>query len=167
MKNFSQKGFTLIELLIVVAIIGALAVTVFVALDPGTRIKQANDVRRQTDADTILSAIHASIVDNKGVGLTNMPAANAERQLGTGNSTICTTALTTGGCNTPAATACVDLMTGAVNLSKYLKSMPFDPLGGSTYDATKTGYSIVVDSNGIYTVKACGVQGTTNVSVSR
>jgi prepilin-type N-terminal cleavage/methylation domain-containing protein len=172
-KNFSKKsftltsGFTLIELLIVVAIIAALAVTVFVALDPSTRLKQANDVRRQTDADTILSAIHTSIVDNKGVTLTNMPAANAERQLGTGDATVCAAAVTTGGCNTPAATACVDLLSGANNLSKYLKSMPIDPLGGTTYTAGKTGYSVVVDSNGIVTIKACGTQGTTNVSVSR
>jgi type IV pilus assembly protein PilA len=160
MKNFSKKGFTLIELLIVVAIIAALAVTVFVALDPATRLKQANDARRTTDADTILSAIHTYIIDNKGAYPSGLAASTAETQLGSA-ATGC--AIATGGCSA-VATACLNLTTP---LAKYLKSMPIDPLGGATYDATKTGYTVAVDANGIVTVKACGTQGTTNVSVSR
>jgi prepilin-type N-terminal cleavage/methylation domain-containing protein len=168
-KNFSKKdftltsGFTLIELLIVVAIIAALAVTVFVALDPSTRLKQANDVRRQTDADTILTAIHTSIIDNKGVMPTGLTTPMLETQLGTGLAAACSP-VATGGCSVAASTACVNL---ATPLAKYLKTMPIDPLGGSTYDATKTGYTVTVDANGIVTIKACGTQGTTNVSVSR
>ena len=168
-NNFSKKGlrlasgFTLIELLIVVAIIAALAVTVFVALDPATRLKQANDVRRQTDADTILTAIHTSIVDSKGVMPTGLTTPMLETQLGTGAAGVCSP-VSTGGCSVAASTACVNL---ATPLAKYLKTMPIDPLGGSTYDATKTGYTVTVDSNGIITIKACGTQGTTNVSVSR
>ena len=33
--------------------------------------------------------------------------------------------------------------------------------------AALTKYSIVVDTNNIVTVKACGVEGTTNISISR
>lgn len=97
-----------------------------------------------------------------------MPAAGTEAQLGTGASG-CTIA--TGGCAVTAA-ACVDLMTGTYNLAKYLKSLPIDPLGGTAFTAAKTGYSVVVDSNGIVTVRSCGTgagtaEGTVDISSSR
>ena len=161
-RQFSvlQKGFTLIELLIVVAIIAALAIAVFVALNPAQRLKDAKDARRTADADTILTAIHASIVDTKGALPTGLTTSMAETQLGTG-ATGC--AIATGGCAV-VATACVDLATPLV---KYLKSMPIDPSGGTTYTATKTGYSVAVDANNIVTIRACGTEGTTNIYVSR
>ena len=89
--------------------------------------------------------------------------AGTEAQLGTGASGC---AIATGGCSVTQA-ACVDLMSGTVSLTKYLKSMPVDPTGGTTYAAANTGYSVVVDANGIVTVKACGTEGTTNISQSR
>lgn len=156
----SGAGFTLIELLIVITIISALAIAVFVALNPAQRIKDANDARRAADADTILTAIHASIIDNKGSLPAGLSTSMAETQLGTGASGC---AIATGGC-AAVATACVDLSTPLV---KYLKSMPIDILGGTTYTAAKTGYTVTVDANNIVTIKACGTQGTTNISVSR
>ena len=164
-----KKGFTLIELLVVITIIATLAVTVFVALDPAKRLKDAKDSRRAVDVDTILNAIHSTIVDNKGSMPTNLPAAGTERQLGTGNSTDCTTALTTNGCNTPAATACSNLMADvAIDLIPYLKSIPIDPSGGATYTSLKTGYSVAVDANNIVTITACGKEGTgANIQASR
>ncbi|QQG47352.1 MAG: prepilin-type N-terminal cleavage/methylation domain-containing protein [Candidatus Woesebacteria bacterium] len=164
MKRFykREEGFTLIELLLVVAILAVLAVAVFVALNPGQRLKDAKDARRTSDTDSILSAIHQSIVDSKGSLPTNMPAAGTEAQLGTA-ATGC--AIATAGCAVTQA-ACVDLMSGTQNLSKYLKSMPVDPSGG-TFTAAQTGYSVVVDTNGIVTVKACGAEGGTNISASR
>lgn len=165
----NKRGFTLIELLLVIAIIAVLSVAVFAALNPAQRLKDAKDARRTSDVDTILTAIHQSIVDNKGTLPTKMPAAGQERQLGTGDATACATALTTGGCNTPASTACADLMllADAQDLLPYLKSMPIDPNGGTTYTAAKTGYSVLVDANGIVTIRACGTEGTTNISASR
>lgn len=162
MKNFfkQQKGFTLIELLIVIVIISALAVTVFVALNPVKRTQDARDARRTADVETILTAIHEYIVDNKGALPTGLTTSMAETQIGTGASG-CT--ISTGGCAV-SATACVDLTTPLV---KYLKSIPYDPTGGTTYTAAKTGYSVTVDSNNIVTVKACGTEGTTNISQSR
>jgi len=159
-----RSGFTLIELLVVVAVIAALAVSVFVALNPAARIVAANDARRTSDADSILSAVHQYIVDNDGSYPASLPAAGTERQLGTGDSTACTTALTSNGCTTPAATACANM---ATDLAAYLKSMPIDPLGGTTYTSVKTGYSIARDTNGIVTVRACGAQGTDDIVVSR
>jgi prepilin-type N-terminal cleavage/methylation domain-containing protein len=168
MKQFNNltiinKGFTLIELLLVVAIISVLAVVVFVALNPSQRLKDAKDARRTTDVDSILTAIHQSIVDNKGTLPTNLPAAGTEAQLGTGASGC---AIATGGCAVT-ATACADLLTGSQNLAKYLKTLPVDPTGGTTYTASHSGYAVVVDTNGIVTVKACGTEGTTNIASSR
>lgn len=167
----TRKGFTLIELLIVITIIATLAVTVFVALNPAQRLKDARDARRTTDVETILTAIHQSIVDNKGSNPTNLPAAGQERQLGTGDATVaagCGTAIATNGCNTPAFTACADLMTGSINISKYLKTMLIDPSGGTTYTAVKTGYSVARDANDIITITACNKEGTgANIQASR
>ena len=152
-----QNGFTLIELLVVIAIIAALAVVVFTALNPAQRLKDARDARRTSDVDTILSAIHTAIVDNKGALPAGLTTGMAETQLGTSGTTC---AVATGGC-TVAAAACLDLTTP---LAKYLKSIPLDPNGGT---AAKTNYSVTVDANNIVTVKACGTEGTANISASR
>lgn len=155
----NDKGFTLIELLIVITIIAALAVTVFVALNPAARLSAARDARRTSDIDTILTAIHAYIVDNKGTAPTVL--STVESQIGTAT-TGCT--LSANGCTT-GLTACVNLGT-ATALNSYLKSIPLDPKTGT---AALTGYDVVQDSNGIVTVKACGAEsaGTAGISVSR
>jgi prepilin-type N-terminal cleavage/methylation domain-containing protein len=153
-----QSGFTLIELLIVIAIIAALAIVVFVALNPSQRLKDTRDARRTADVETILTAIHASIVDNKGTLPSGLSTGMAEVQLGSAGSGC---AVATGGCSV-AATACTDLSTPLV---KYLKTIPIDP--NLAANSTKTNYSVVVDSNNIVTVKACGTEGPTNISISR
>ena len=156
-KGKGASGFTLIEILIVIAIIAVLAVVVFVALNPAQRLKASRDTKRISDANTILTAIHAYIVDNGGSYPSGLSAGMSEVQLGT-SATTCTVA--TGGCSVAAA-ACVDLTTP---LAAYLKSIPTDPNGGT---AAKTNYAVVVNSNGIVTVKACGTEGATNISASR
>lgn len=163
-----SAGFTLIELLVVITIIAALAVSVFVALNPAQRLKDARDSRRVTDLDTILSAVHEYVVDNKGSYPVGLSAGMLETQLGTGLAAACSP-LSSGGCNVAASTACVDL---SGQLTKYLKSIPIDPLGGVTWTAAKTGYSIIVDANGIVTLRACGTgtgttEGANNLSTSR
>ena len=160
-----SKGFTLIELLIVITIISALAIAVFVALNPAQRIKDANDARRAADADTILTAIHASIVDSKGSLPLPLTTSYTEKQIGVGVTGCDGTAGVVGVC-TGIPAACADF-DASNTLDKYLKSIPIDPLGGTTYTANKTGYSVSVDANNIVTIKACGTQGATVVSVSR
>lgn len=157
-KSKQQNGFTLIELLLVIAIISILAVVVFVALNPAQRIKDAHDARRTADVDNILTAIHSYIIDNKGSLPTGLSAGMSEAQLGTAASG-CT--ISTGGCSVTTA-ACLDLSTPLV---KYLKTIPVDPSLASS--STKSSYSVVVDSNSIVTIKACGTEGSTNISVSR
>jgi prepilin-type N-terminal cleavage/methylation domain-containing protein len=160
MKTYthSKQGFTLIELLLVIAVISALAVTVFVALNPAQRLKDGRDGRRQTDVETILSAIHTSIVDNKGTLPAGLTAGMVEKQLGTA---VTGCAIATGGCTVAGATDCVNLTTP---LAAYLKSMPLDPNGGT---AALSKYSVIVDANGIVTVRACGTEGASNISTSR
>lgn len=153
-----KKGFTLIELLVVITIIATLAVVVFVALNPGQRLKDSRDARRTTDVDSLLTAIHQYIVDNKSI--TPGSLSTAEQQLGTAASGC---AISTGGCSVT-TTACLDLSTP---LTKYLKSMPVDPLGTPNYSDGKTGYSATQDSNGLVTIRACGTEGTINVYSSR
>ncbi len=154
----SKPGFTLIELLLVIAVISALAVTVFVALNPAQRLKDGRDARRQTDVETILSAIHTSIVDNKGTLPSGLTAGMSEKQLGTATTGCITSA---GGCTVALTADCVNL---TASLSAYLKSMPLDPNGGT---AALSKYSVIVDANGMVTVKACGTEGATNISTSR
>lgn len=162
MKNFRQAGFTLIELLVALTIITILAVSVYAALNPAQRLKDSKDARRSSDVSEILTAIHQSIVDNKGTTPTNLPTS--ESQIGTAGSGC---GITNSNCST--AAACADLMNGTQNLTSYLASMPIDP-GGSTVgaDATKTGYSVKKDATtGIVTVKACYTDGASTISVSR
>ena len=160
--KISARGFTLIELLVTLTIIAILAVSVFVALNPAQRLKDAKDARRAADIDSVLTAIHQSIVDNKGTLPTNMPAVATETQLGTA-AAACTISNTN--CIITTA-ACTDLMAGTQNVSKYLKTMPFDP-DTTLGSATKTGYSVQRDTNGIVTIKACYTDGTTTISASR
>jgi len=143
----TKKAFTLIELLVVIAIIAVLATVVFVALNPTKRFLDARNSRRYSDVETILTAVHEYAVDNGGVLPTGI--ATTEKQLGsctTGGSTLCTTA----------ATACLDLSGGTL-LGKYLKTIPVDPQQAAA--TTTTGYSVVVDANGIVTVKSCAAEG--------
>jgi prepilin-type N-terminal cleavage/methylation domain-containing protein len=158
-ENEGSRGFTLIELLVVITILAVLAVTVFVALNPAKRLKDSKDARRVQDIQGIMTAIHESIVDNKGALPAGLTAGMAEKQLGVGT-TGCIINL--GGCAVAGNTDCVDLSTP---LNKYLKTMPIDPFG--TPSASLTGYSVGVDANGIVTVKACFQEGGTNLSVSR
>jgi type IV pilus assembly protein PilA len=155
-EKSSSKGFTLIELLVVIGIISVLAVVVFVALNPSQRLKDAKDARRTSDVDTILTAIHAAIVDAKGTLPAGLSTGMSEAQLGTAASGA---AIVTGGCNVATAAA-LDLSTPLV---KYLKAVPIDPNG----TAALTKYSVEVDANNIVTVRACGTEGATNISASR
>ena len=152
----TSQGFTLVEMLIVVAIIATLAVTIFVAVHPGQRVKDDADVRRHVDVESILTAIHQYEVDNSGNLPAGLTTGMVQKQLGTAT-TGC--AIATGGCAVAENTECVDLSTP---LAKYLQSIPVDPSGTDAL----TKYSVVVDSNNIVTVQACAAN-TGTISQSR
>ena len=165
------KGFTLIELLVALTIITILAVAVYAALNPAQRLADSKNARRTADISEILTAIHQSIVDNKGTFPTNMPAAGTIKQLGASANT--TTCPATVGANvatqcTGVTPGCADLMSDEdQDLIPYLASMPIDPNGGSVATSDNTGYTVTRDVNGIVTVKACHADGTTPITVSR
>ena len=173
-KVIKNAGFTLIELLIVIVVISALTVTVFVALNPSKRLRDARDSRRRTDIENILTAIHEYIVDNGALPPSlSAKAQNKDWQIGTGvppeSGAPCGITIPTGGCSTE-ITGCVDLTT---DLSKYLAKIPIDPLGSPNNTAANTGYAINYSppSNTI-TVKACRTglsttEGTININQSR
>ncbi|MBI2031891.1 MAG: hypothetical protein HYT08_04735 [Candidatus Levybacteria bacterium] len=142
------------------AIIAVLAVVVFVALNPAQRLEDTRDAKRVSDTQSILTAIHASIVDNAGALPSGLTAGMVEKQIGT-EPTAANCAIATGGCNVGATNGCVDL-SGA--LANYLNSIPLDPSNGT---AALTGYSVVVNAAGLVTVKACGTEGSPNISASR
>ncbi len=62
-----------------------------------------------------------------------------------------------------AEAACLDLSGGTL-LGKYLKTIPVDPQQEAA--TTTTGYSVVVDANGIVTVTSCAAEGVT-ITASR
>jgi prepilin-type N-terminal cleavage/methylation domain-containing protein len=155
-KKFDNRsGFTLIELLLVIAVIVALAVTVFVALNPAKRVADARDARRTSDVDTIETAIQQYIVDNKGALPTGI-VSSTEKMLGTAVTGCINTSST---CNS--VTACLDL---SAQLAPYLKSIPVDPKVGTP---SSSFYSVVTDANNIVTVKACGAENLPSITVSR
>lgn len=178
----NQEGFTLIELLIVIVIIAALAVTVFAALNPVKRVKDAHDSRRAADVESILSSIHEYIVDKNGTlpwNTTTYPTTSSY-MLGTcaagctnntvpGTTTYSPSAGNSFQCGASAPsyapavsnTPALDLSS---NLATYLKSMPFDPLGGG-YGAANTGYAVSYNASNQITVFACLPEDTTSGSI--
>jgi prepilin-type N-terminal cleavage/methylation domain-containing protein len=164
-KINTTRGFTLIELLLVIAVIVALAVTVFVALNPATRLANARDARRTADVDSLLTATQEYIVDNAGTLPTGIPTSS-DAMIGTcaGNaSTTNGVAVTTNGCNILATTTCFNAST---TYAKYLSGAPMDPLATLGF-ASSTDYAITASSSGIVTVKACGVEKLSQLWESR
>ncbi len=164
-KKTSQKnpgnGFTLIELLVVIAIIAALSVIVFVALNPAKRLQDSRDARRQSDVESMLTAVHAYIVDNKGVLPPSLlgDTASTDYMLGSGTGGTCP-ALTQNNCAVTAGN-CDNL---GPDLTKYLKQLPTDPKTGTQ---VVSGYAVNIDANGIVTVKACLSENNTAIQSSR
>lgn len=147
----------MIELLLVIAVIVALAVTVFVALNPAARLASARNARRTSDVDTLLTATHEYIIDHTG----SFPftPTTTDEMIGTAATS---SAVSTGGCNVPAASA--EFNASSV-YAAYLASAPMDPLSGT---ATSTGYAInIASSTGIVTVKACLAENSSTIQESR
>ena|SRR3989338_11412494 len=152
-------AFTLIELTIVIAVIGILATTVFVALQPAKRLADARNARRLIDVQNLLIAIKANATNNGGTYLASIAELTVamEYQIGTaviGCDSGCT-AVTT-------EAACADL-TGLVPAG-YLGAIPTDP---STGTAAETDYYVIRNASGTVTIGTCDSEGGVNAVVSQ
>ncbi|PIQ73747.1 hypothetical protein COV58_00905 [Candidatus Roizmanbacteria bacterium CG11_big_fil_rev_8_21_14_0_20_36_8] len=105
MKKLTEKAFTLVELLIVIGIIGVLATTLLLNMNPAEAQKKSRDTKRLKDLSTLQSAIEGMI--NDGV---NFPSNNTVDS------------------RTAAANSCAaNANWTQANLCNYLNTVPVDP----------------------------------------
>ncbi len=156
-----KKGFTLLEMLLVVAIIAILAGIVIVAINPSKQLGAANDAKRWSDVNTIISAVYQYAIDNSGTlpGPTGIAKFND-----CGGATSTNEICITGG-------TCVGLinLASTTNAGTYLSAMPIDPNGGTVANgANGTGYFIVKNpTTSRVTVCAPSAAGTSAISVTK
>lgn len=129
MKQFANKAFTLVELLIVIGIIGLLAVTVLLTLNPAEAQKRTRDTKRIKDAQTLQAVVEQYISDGNAipaawatptVGITSQIAGNVQGQ-------------------TCAATNWL-----GVDVCNYTKTVPTDPLNSRTASCAQAGSTTAI-----------------------
>jgi len=156
----SSRGFTLIEVLVVIGIIAILAGIVLVALNPGRQFATARNSERVSNTTTILNAIGQRIADNKGV---------FDGSFTVGTDTYTCPVLTAGTDYAIKSSGGIDL--SCLTPTYIPAALPFDPsatgahwTGSTDYD---TGYHVMVDSAGRYTVSAPSAELGETISVTR
>lgn len=123
-----SKGFTLIELLIVIGILGVLASTLLLALNPQESQRRARDTKRFKDAGTLQTIIDQMI--NDGITLPACFAAAAG----------CTsTAVVAGITGQPCTSTVATPNWLGVNVCNYVRELPVDPQNATTRAAVTGG----------------------------
>lgn len=151
------KGFTLLELLITIGIISILSGITIVAINPTKQFAAANDAKRFSDVNTILSAVGQYTIKHRGA-LPTDPTDPTNGQL-TNDYRFIDNDLTGSG---------IDLCTALVG-GDYLNLFPIDPsLTGDFKDCAnpyKTGYQIKYKNSHV-SVRAPYAQGEDDITVT-
>jgi general secretion pathway protein G len=149
-----KKGFTLIEILLVVALIGILASTLVISVNPARQFAKARDTKRESDLYGILSAITQYAAEHSG----NLPDTDGDPDTDSFPTTqVCIGS--GGGCFNLAAAG----DDGDTMVPVYMPQMPMDPKTGTPAD---TDYLIYVDANNRLVASASG-ETQTWISITR
>ncbi len=132
MQNLRRSAFTLIELLLVIGIIGILAVVFILNLNPSEAQRKARDLQRSKDGITLQTFLEQWIADGQ--------TTPASWQNSSGLSS------TTG-------QNCASNNWLGQNVCNYLKTVPADPLNGSTRSCA--GSTTACDF--VYQIRVVGV----------
>ena len=161
MATKKQKEISLIEIAIIVLIIGMLICTIFIALDPVSRYKQARDIVRQNAVEEISHSIKSYQSNNGNFILPSITSTKIGETylITTGKSIDCT--LNNRLCQKPISgeTNCVDL--SGLLRGNYLEKIPISPSGNIRWDSGKqenqngTGYTLTRNSDGNVTIQSC------------
>ena len=149
----NKKGYSLIEILLVIGIIGILASTLVVAINPSRQLARARDAERETDLIAILSIIQQYSAEHSGA----LPDTDGDPE--TSNFPTSLTCIGTDA-------SCFDLA-GAGDTETivpgYVIALPVDPQTGTDGDS---GYSIYVDANN-HLIASSSAETKDFISVSR
>lgn len=115
MHNLTRKAFTLVELLIVIGIIGILAVTLMVSLNPVEAQRKTRDATRLKDIQTIQSILEQSI--NDGI-------------------TLCGTLCRSTGSSSTQYSCNNNNWLGNTNVCAYARTIPGDPQNNRSASCT-------------------------------